>query len=153
MAVRHSVDLVTQVGGEVTPGTVAAANRLLAAMTMRMKQKRGNKTFRAQGFNVPSAQANHKKWSEGSYEGPGDFSSIVYPLSTRCPAVTPVKQGALNAWQWDFLPPALGSMAGIKTFTFEAGDASAVNKDPAGRYHSLKQALNPEDGKDLWELH
>ncbi len=105
MAVRHSVDLVTQIGGEVTPGTIASANRLIAAMTMRMKQKRVNKTFRAQGFNVPSAQATHKKWSEGSYEGPGDFASIVYPLSSRCPAVTPVKQGTVNAWQWDFLPP------------------------------------------------
>lgn len=128
MAEQATVNSVTQVGPEVTPGTGVAATHVWASMYLSDEPKLDTKQYVAQGRLYPASSFRGKGWSELKPVGEADYNDIVYPLSSMFGAATittPV--GSTTARQWLWTPVLKGAALG-QTFTIERGTAVQARK-------------------------
>lgn len=125
---RGSVNRVVQVGVETTPGTAVAASKQLPTMDIRLSRTLDVKTFRAQGYKIPTATQINKDLGSGRLnDSPLNFTEIVYPLSTIVAPVISTPGGATLARKWLFTALASGADA-FKTLTIQEGDATAARQ-------------------------
>src|SRR5215831_4355742 len=107
---RPWVDIVSQIGIEVTSGTAVPANRFLPTFSFNPKLKRETKQFRAQGNKYTTSSVRHRQASDGNYDGVMDYNSLIYVLNGLLPPVTTPASvtGSTTAKKWSFRPIARG---------------------------------------------
>ena len=122
--VRSSSNQEVQVAVEATRGTAVPATKLLTAFTWTLGGKPVTKQFRGTGRQYDSASALLYKESSGKVSGPGDFSEMVYPLSSLLGSGSPVAHApSATAFDWTWTPGLTGSYAAnAKSLTVEMGD-------------------------------
>jgi len=145
---RPSVTIVSQFGVETTPGTSVAANRFVPTISWMPKLKIENKEFRAQGNKYNTTSVHHRKHADGTFEGVLDYNSIIYVLNGLVAPVTvpAAVAGSTTAKKWAFRPLSR-QLDNPKTYTFEVGDAIAVDKYAYGQLTSLTTAWGQDDVK------
>jgi hypothetical protein len=128
--VRSSSNQEVQVAVEATRGTGVPATKLLTAFTWTLGGKPVTKQFRGTGRQYDSASALLYTESSGKISGPGDFSEMVYPLSSLFGSGSPVLHAAsVAAYDWTWTPPLTGSYASnAKSLTVEMGDVVDAEK-------------------------
>jgi hypothetical protein len=106
---------------------------------------RQTQRFRAARSKYDTSMRPGKQWSKASYDGVFCFNSIVYPLCGLLPYTAPVQIGTSGCYTWSLLPNARGADA-RKTFSFECGDDTAVDRYAFGQFASLMIDLNQDGG-------
>lgn len=129
MAEQATVNSVTQVGPEVTPGTGVAATHVWSSMFLADEPKLDTKQYVAQGRLYPASSFRGKGWAELKPSGEADYNDIVYPLSSLFgPAVITLATGGVTlAHQWKWTPLLTGAALG-QTYTIERGTAVQARK-------------------------
>jgi hypothetical protein len=145
---RPWVDIVSQIGIEVTSGVPVAANRFLPTFSFNPKLKRETKQFRAQGNKYTTSSVRHRQFSDGSFDGVLDYNSFIYVLNGLLPPVTTPAAitGSTTAKKWAFRPIARG-LDNPKTFTIEKGDSTAAEQYAYCQLTSMTAALGQDDMK------
>jgi len=138
MAVRAYSGIGVQLGAEVTKGTTVPANRQLMGLRLDPAVSGEFVTHKPSGFYVPTISSMTSEMTEGDAEGPIDYNSIVYPLSSLFGGVTPVAGGVGDeeAYTWTWNVEGSGSID-PKSFSFEVGDATGAKKFNYGVFTGL----------------
>lgn len=126
MATTSTLNRVTQIGMEVTPGTLVAATKKLQMIDL---QTAANPTFQsypgtARRFNV--AHALNQQQSVLKLGGKFNYTEMVYVYSNMYGAATittPVGATLARNWKWQI--PLSGSIT-RKTWSIEEGDSIAA---------------------------
>jgi hypothetical protein len=96
--VTASVNRVTQIGVETTPGTPVAASRRLQSGGFDLTRQTEYTNFRPPGFKFDSASAKLREWASGSFTGGLAYNEFhvlcASALKTPAAAATP----AVPAW-------------------------------------------------------
>lgn len=127
MPERATLNQVTQIGVESTPGTGVAAGKRLQALSIMPGIKADVSRFRPAGSKFNTVAALSKEWIEAKVAGPGCYNHLAYLLSGILSYAAPVKQGATTAYLWTFTP-AQSAEDTIKTFTVEQGSSVRAGK-------------------------
>lgn len=147
MSERTTVTQTTQIGVEVTPGTVVPANRSLQTLSIEPSIQAEVLTFTPKGGKFPTVAALGKEWTRASITGQPSYNEIVYLLASALNFAAPVQQGATAAYLWTFQPGQSAADA-VRTFTVEQG--SAVR---AGRFaYGIVNELGMTFSRDSIEL-
>ncbi|MGI6376430.1 MAG: hypothetical protein GX601_06715 [Anaerolineales bacterium] len=127
MTERATLNQITQVGVETTPGNEAAANKLLQALTISPGIAVDVSRFRPAGGKFTTLAALGKEWVDARIEGQGCYNHLAYLFSSVLSFASPVKQGSTDAYKWTFTP-AHSAADTIKTFTVEQGSDARAGK-------------------------
>lgn len=137
----------SQIGPETTPGTSVAASKLLNSMAFEPGIAINFNRFRPQGQLIASQITPGQDSTEWNLTGVGNYSEIIYPLSSLLTAPSPTTVDT-TARRWTFTP--LGrSEDTIKTFTVESGSATRAQKATYVLVNSLELTFNRTDGVAL----
>lgn len=120
---RSAATQVVQIGKETTPGTVHAATRRLASMSIEPKAEAEVSTFRAAGNKYVSVTSADQVWSSAKVSGQPDYNEIVFPLASIFGS--PVTTVSGSGWQHVFSPVSEGADA-AQSFTIEKGDPTGT---------------------------
>lgn len=142
---RSGVGIVSQIGVETTPGTAVPANKILPDINVNLDFESVDETFRAQGARVNTAQAKHKMWGKGSYEGKLDYNTINYVFDGIFNAASPTQIGALIAYERNYLPGVFTADSTRKTYTTQIGDATACDEYPFTQFQSFSLEAGQEN--------
>jgi hypothetical protein len=126
MAARNSVDIVTQIGVETTPGTEVDATKKLTAVMLAFSARLEARFQRANGSRLITSGVKNKGWAEGSFEGIASYEElavILEGLIGRNGAVINPYNGQAAAYGRVF---DSNTWSNQKTFTAERGDSSAA---------------------------
>lgn len=139
MVERSSISQVIQIGVEVTPGTLVAAPRRLASVTIEPGIQTEIDSFRSTGYKYPTVASPNKEWMEAGLGGKPTYNELPYLLSSAfgTPTVT-AGTAPSQTWLWT---PSSTTEDTPKTFTVEQG--SAV------RAHRFGNGLVTEFGLDI----
>ncbi|HPD40013.1 MAG TPA: hypothetical protein PLD43_00460 [Anaerolineae bacterium] len=127
MPERATLNQVTQVGVETTPGTGVAANKLLQAFSITPGIQANVNRFRPVGGKFTTIAALGKEWIEARIEGQACYNHLAYLLSSVLAYAAPAQQGATAAYLWTHKPAQTAEDA-IKTFTVEQGSSVRAGK-------------------------
>lgn len=125
---RATVNQLTQIGMEVTPGTSVAATKLLESTTIEPGIKANFKEFKAQGRKRPFLVVPGKEWTESKLTGAMCYAEIIYWLSSAKGAISSTLHTAgtiSHDWNWT---DSLQGNVNIQTFTIESGDSVRAGK-------------------------
>lgn len=103
------------------PGVEVDAIKQLEAIGFAMKPRFENKRFMPKGYKVDTIMTPGKEWTDWAIDGVGDFTNIVYPLSSilSFPSIT-TPGGGTNARDWTFT--SYGSAPDLmQTYTVDVG--------------------------------
>jgi len=147
MSERGIVNVTSQLGVETVLGTPVAANRILRSLSFMPTFERETSFFTPRGHRYPTAQLIQKEHGVGTYEGIMCYNSLLYVLCSVFAAPSPAAIGAATlAKKWSGTASTSGNEAG-KSYTFETGDATAVDKYPAGLLTTLTLGLDQSEAK------
>ena len=107
-----------QIGVETTSGTVVSASKLLNSMSLEPGISINFNRFRPMGQVVASQITPGQDFTEWGVSGVGNYSEIVYPLSSLLVSTSPVTVET-TARRWTFTP-AGRSEDTIRTYTVES---------------------------------
>lgn len=125
MAGRPSVNRVTQIGVETTPGTAVGGSKSLPSTTIELTRELDVKQYRALGYKAQTTTKITKDFSSGKMSAPFSYTEIVYPLAGMVtPVITTPASGVLTR-DWTFTSLATGADA-FKTFSMQTGDGTAA---------------------------
>jgi hypothetical protein len=125
MTERATLNQVTQIGVEATPGDGGDADVLLQAVSITPGIQVDVNSFRPVGAKFHTIAALGKEWVEAGIEGAACYNTLAYLLSGILGAGTPTQQGTTAAYKWTFTP-AQSAADTISTFVVEQGsDARA----------------------------
>lgn len=141
---RESGNIIQQVGVQPDFGTAAAATRKLAGLTFIIGDKVDVKTYRRKGAKFNDVYVNNKKWTEGTYEGPGSYNELCYILASLFPYTVAAVEGASGAFKWTFLPSAEGN-DDAEVLTIEEGDDEAAEMYQDVTLQSLDLGFTRDD--------
>lgn len=132
-----------QIGKETTPGTAVGANRRLMGLTLDPKPTIETALHRPSGYKVPTASSLISETTEADFEGPIDYRTLVYPLSSLFGSITPTQPDAENSptvyqWTWSFTGKNIITPT---TFSVEVGDSTRAVKFAYGVFDSLDLAI------------
>lgn len=126
MAYGATINQVTQIGRELTPGVAVAANRRLASLGITLNREMEIGTVKPRGSKFATAHPLNREWSAGDVEGGFGFNELQYALAgiisdstpgqLEEPAGTPVQ-----AWEWLFSTDTFGKDE-VATYTMEQVD-------------------------------
>lgn len=136
MTERATINQVTQLGVETTPGVAVAATRRLQALTISPAVRAEVQHYRPSGGKFSVIQALGKEWSEAGIAGPATYTEIVYLLAGALAYAAPAQQGTSAAYLWTFTPPQAGAST-IRTYTIEMGDAVRAHRMTYGLVNAL----------------
>jgi hypothetical protein len=129
MTTRSTVDKGIQLGVEVTPGTLVAANRRIPTLDINWSPNVITRQFRSAGRKFNGASVVDGAHMGGGYSGPLDYNSIIYPwasyVGVEGGAPTTPSGGTLSR-KWRFVPAMTGRDSNQKTYTVERGDSVAA---------------------------
>lgn len=141
---RETENIVQQIGVQSVFGTAVAATRKLAGLTFNIGDKLDAKKFRRRGAKFDDTIVHNKKWTEGSFEGPGSYNELCYILAGLFPYTVAPVSGATGAYKWTFLPAAEGN-DDAKFLTLEEGDDEAAERYADVTLQSLDLGFTRED--------
>lgn len=127
MPERATLNQVTQVGVETTPGTGVAAGKLLQALSITPGIQTNVRRFRPVGGKFTTIAALGKEWIEARIEGQACYNHLAYLLSSVLAYAAPAQQGGTSAYLWTHKPAQMAEDA-IKTFTVEQGSQLRAGK-------------------------
>lgn len=144
--VRSYVNQGVQIGKETTPGTSVAANRKLMSLKLDPKPAIETKMHRPSGYKLPTAASVISEITEADFEGPIDYRSIIYPLSSLFGAATVTQPDTVNAptvyqWKWSYTSKNIVTPV---TYSVEVGDASRAVSFTHGVFESLDLSIEPK---------
>lgn len=143
---RAYQNIGVQFGVETTKGTSAAANKKLLGLTVSPRPATEMAQFKPSGSRVNTVNQLVSEKTEADYEGPIDYNTIVYPLSSLFGKVTPVAQSAPNAaakdWTWNFT--GRGD-TNAQTYTVEVGDSTTASKFTYGTFTGAELSISRTD--------
>lgn len=146
MAARSDVNIVTQLGVEVTPGTAVAANKRLPDINVEIMPEHDKKFYRGAGYKFNTIGVMNKNWSSGKYDGPLNFTSLAYILASYANYAAPASVGT-GGNGWTFNPGIGGTADTIKTYTIEQGDSTDAEQATNAIFNSLDIEITRDDGK------
>jgi hypothetical protein len=136
MTTRATINQVTQLGVETTPGTAVAANRRLTGLQIGLNVRANTQAYRPTGGKFSTIVVEGKEWAEGSVSGPLTYTEIVYLLAGVMNFSAPTQQGTSTAYLWDFSPPQSGNST-IRTYTIEHGDSIRAHRAAYGLFNAI----------------
>jgi len=122
MPERATLNQITQIGVESTPGTAVAAGKLLQALTITPGIKVDVSRFRPAGAKFATIAALAKEWVEAKIEGPGCYNHMAYLMAGILGYAAPAQQGGTTAYKWT-ATPGQSAEDTIRTFTVEQGSS------------------------------
>jgi hypothetical protein len=132
MPERASLNQVTQIGVEVTPGTPVAATRRLQSLSIEPSVNVDIDQFRAAGSKYRSLTSMIKEWTVGSLSGRATYNEMVYALSSVVnTAVITTPGGGTNSRKWTFTSSTTAD-DNPKVYTIEHGAGGAATNN--GRF-------------------
>jgi len=143
---RASVNILTQLGAETTPGTAVPCDKKLPGLTINLSPSNTTKFYRPSGKKYLNTGVLQKVSARGNYKGPLSFTEIIYPLSGYIGSADPTAIPSTSAKQWDFLPSDTGPESN-KSFTWQEGDASAAQQAAYVVFNSVKINLTRDSGE------
>lgn len=146
MPERSTVSQGVQFGVESVPGTAVAADKLFNSLTVSPGEKVDMQDFRPTGQKYSSIVVPGKEWVEFGIEGIGDYTEIIYALSSILSTAS-VGTVDTSAKEWTYSPASRGADV-TKTFTIEQGDANKAHKFTYGLFTSLEMEFS-RDGVKL----
>jgi hypothetical protein len=138
---REGINLIQQIGVEVTPGTPVAATARLSNLDIQLNDTLETKQFRSMAVKSNTTSVIHKLMARGNYNGPLSYVEICYILSSLAPSAVNTVGGVST---WTFLPNPIGSDA-FKTFTLECGDDEAQEQYAGMVFNGLEVLWGLED--------
>lgn len=148
MPERQTVSQVVQLGVETTPGTVAAANRKLQALSIETSISAESDVFTPIGNKYPALVALNQEWTEADLAGEPTYSELIYPFSslvTTAATVTQIMDGVTptGAYTWTFTP-STSAPDTPKTYTIEQGSSVRAHRFT----HGLVTEFTIDIGRD-----
>lgn len=132
-----SVDQLTQIGVEVTPGTGVAANKKFQGLSIVPSVAGEFVKFRPMGYKVGTIAAPSKEWSKAKLTGYPTYEEVAYPFSGIVSYAAPVQQAATIAYK-QTLPLASSAADTYKAYTIEHGSSTRARKAEGMHMNSLK---------------
>lgn len=126
MASRADVNIISQLGVEVTAGTAVPTTVKFPSVDVEFSPEHTKQFFRGAGQKFNTIGVMNKNWSAGSYKGPLNYTELAYILSSYSNYAAPGTVGT-GGKTWTF-NPALSAEDTIKTYTLERGDANDAAK-------------------------
>lgn len=136
-----------QIGVETTSGTAVSASKLLNSMSLEPGISINFNRFRPMGQVVASQITPGQDFTEWTVGGVGNYSEIIYPLSSVLVAVSPTTVET-TARRWTFTP-AGRSEDTIKTYTVESGSATRAQKATYVFFNGIELTFNRTDGVSM----
>ncbi|MGC4107815.1 MAG: hypothetical protein QM753_15950 [Thermomicrobiales bacterium] len=147
---RSFQNVGVQFGVEATKGTSVAANKRLLGFMVNPQPAIEKTQFKPSGSRVNTVDQVISEKTEADFEGPIDYNTIVYPLSSMFGKVTPVAQSAPNAaakdWTWNFT--GRGD-TNAQTYTVEVGDATSAMKFTYGTFTGAELSISRTDDNTI----
>lgn len=144
MAERSTVNTLTQIGPETTPGTPVAASKRFVGLNIIPEIQVENRLFRPEGRKYPTLQQLNKEWVTARYDGIPCFAELAYIFNGLLGAVTPTQIGTSAFWKWVFTPSQT-ALATLKTFTFEHGSPERALQFAYGVFSEFTLDFNRSD--------
>jgi hypothetical protein len=141
---RADVNIQTQLGVEVTPGSAVAANKRLPSIDVEISPEHTKQFFRGAGYKFNTIGVMNKNWAMGSYKGPLNYTELAYILSSYSNYAAPANVGT-GGKGWTF-NPAISGTDTIKTYTIERGDSADAAKATNGIFNSLDIEVTRDSG-------
>lgn len=151
MTARADVNILTQLGVEVTPGTSVACNRRLSDVDIEISPEHDKKFYRGAGRKFNTIGVMNKNWAKGSYKGPLNYTSFAEILSSYSNYAAPGAVGT-GGYGWTFNPSIGGTADTIKTFTIERGDSVDAAKATHGIFNSCDIEISRDEGSISGEV-
>lgn len=132
MAERSSLNQVSQIGVEVTPGTAVSVTRRLQSISIEPSPAVEVDTFRPAGQKVAALVNLTKEWTEGSIEGRPAYNELPYLFSsvlTKGTVTTPDAAAAPTLRRWEFEPSSTEDDSPV-TFTIQHGSSVRAAEFP-----------------------
>jgi hypothetical protein len=141
---RADVNIRTQYGPEVTPGTGVSTTKEFPDLDVEFSPEHTKQFFRAAGKKFNSVAVMNKNWAMGSFKGPLNYTSLAVVLSSYSNYAAPANVGT-GGKGWTF-NPALSTADTIKTYTFRRGDAGDASQIVHGIFNSLDIEVTRDTG-------
>lgn len=148
MAARPSVDIITQLGVETTPGTEVDATKALTALNIEFSPELEMQFARAQGKRLMTSGVKNKAWGSGSFSGIASYIELALLLEGllgRTAAVENPVSGVATAYRRVFDSNITTNQ---KSFTAERGDLTAAMVATYLQFSSL-EAQFTRDGVNV----
>jgi hypothetical protein len=111
------VNTVSQIGLETTArGTAAGANRLLSAVTWRMRPNIASQMFKPQGSKFNSLAALGREFVDTELEGYSCYRALPYLFNSLFTIVAPTGSGTAKTRVW---APAIHAIDNPQSYTLE----------------------------------
>ena len=143
MTDRATLNQVTQIGVEATPGTSVSATKRLPALSITPGIQTAINSFKPVGGKFNTVGALGKEWVEASYEGPLCYNHLTFLLASLLTADEPARQDVTAAYKWEFAP-AQNDMDAPLTFTVEQGSAVRAGKFTYGLVNGFTLEIDRE---------
>lgn len=140
---RATIFQGVQLGLETTPGTLAAANRKLASMSIEPSITAEIQKFRPMGTKFPTLAALGKEWTVGKVSGQPTYTEIIYALSSIMKKVTPTGDGTAKTWLFEMNSSGADTVA---TYTIEQGDAVRAHRFTNGLFTTFGFTFSRSEG-------
>lgn len=144
MAARADVNIRTQYGPEVTPGTGVSTTKEFPDLDVEFSPEHVKQFFRAAGKKFNSVAVMNKSYAMGSFKGPFNYTSLAVVLSSYANYAAPGTVGT-GGKGWTF-NPALSTADTIKTYTFRRGDSNRASQMVNGIFNSLDVEITRDSG-------
>lgn len=123
---RSSVNIVSQLGVETTPGTAVAATFLWAALETTLNNEFDIQEGRSSGSKYTTTSVIHRAWATGEFSGPLLYTELHALLAGYTGCEVGAQIGTTGAYPWTATPTTRGEDTGRKAFTLRHGDSSAI---------------------------
>ncbi len=98
MAERATVQQVTQIGKEASPGVNVPATIQLPSTSIKLGIQADVRSFRSEGTKYPAIAALGKEWVQGRITGVGAYADLVYLLASIMRKPDSAQEGATTAY-------------------------------------------------------
>lgn len=148
---RSDVNIVTQIGVEDTPGTAVDADKRLPDIEVEIMPEHDKKFYRGAGYPANTIGVMNKNWASGKFNGPLNYTSLVYILASYSNYAAPANVGT-GGKGWTFTPGIGGTPDTFKTYTIQQGDDSDAEQVSNAIFNSLDIEITRDDGKVSGEV-
>jgi hypothetical protein len=142
MAERSSLNQISQIGVETTPGTAVAATKRLQSISIEPSISAEIDQFRPVGSKYRSIATLGKEWVEASIGGRADYNELPYIFSSviNTGVITTPAGGTLSR-QWVFISSTTADDT-PKTFTVEHGSSVRGDRFAYGLINEFSMTFN-----------
>jgi|GEM_PF-3079216 len=148
---RADVNIVSQLGVEVTPGTAVPCNKRLPDIEVEIMPEHDKKFYRGAGYKFNTIGVMNKNHSSGSFKGPLNYTSLLYVLASYSNYAAPASVGTGGSG-WTFAPGIGGTADTIKTYTLQQGDSADAEQATNAVFNSLNIDITRDDGNISGEV-